>query len=676
MSTVDWKSLEGKFLKIDVGSTKQEALSSTDPSKLYITTDNNIVMNGEVVADVAPIATNLSNGLMSSSDKKKLETLSTNIRDLGNYDTEENALNALKDVSICGDKDVVHIHLTYGDQNSITMIQSIENDYCRQIIFNKSKIFHRSIYFTDSNRTQISYIKDWSFLFGDTLKWDNDSHKYLLSQFDNTFNKQYTDPIPMVSSTTDGLMSKDDKIKLEDLNSWNYIGILSSWNGIAKLTTGSTESEILTALAITPLRGNKTTTKSELFAILDQCAINKKFLKESSTNANVFVNHIDSCYVIYILGNKAAVLNGKLVGTLILRSITITANSNETLAVLKNPLEIKLEDINKKIVTIESRLDKLGDIVFPTATPLTPNTPAQSNILDWDETTSSETIAAYLTGDLSFDNIIRTIENGGSLCCQLLRGTGVIDTYPVSNLKTFKQGGVELQNNLYSFSFDFDDVNITITKRLSDNTYLCLKQRSIKKIQSDFEITSNCTTSNVSISYPNLINEYDEKTLKLQSATQSQAGVMSSDDKTKLDSIPTVAKVIYGFSNVDLTTVDEQYYPSTTSKYSFGESIQIYTTKGKDIPSNINKEKFGVWFGMYLDNNTYKRYATEDIVGMSSDKFYKQIPNNFANGKYLFVDNDKNYRSLFKGSMVIDAEKNGDYQVIISMKDIKKIFGK
>lgn len=676
MSTVDWKSLEGKFLKVDVGSTKQEALSSTDPSKLYVTTDNNIVMNGEVVADVAPIATNLLNGLMSSSDKKKLETLSTNIRDLGNYDTEENALNALKDISICGDKNVVHIHLTYGDQNSITMIQSIESDYCRQIIFNKSKIFHRSIYFTDSNRTQISYIKDWSFLFGDTLKWDNDSHKYLLSQFDNTFNKQYTDPIPMVSSTTDGLMSKEDKVILDDLNSWNYIGILSSWNGIAKLTTESTEADILTALTITPLRGNKINTKTELFAILDQCAINKKFLKESSTNAHVFVNHIGSCYVIYILGNKASVLNGKLVGTLILRSITITANSNETLAVLKDPLEIKLEDINKKIVTIESRLDKLGNIIFPAPSSLIPNTPTQSNILDWDETTSSETIATYLTGDLSFDNIIRTIENGGSLCCQLIRGTGVIDTYPVSNLQTFKQGGVELQNNLYSFSFDFDDVNIIITKRLSDNTYSCLKQKSIKKIQSDFEITSNCTASNVSISYPNLINEYDDKILELQSATQSQAGVMSSYDKTKLDSIPTVAKVIYGFSNVDLRTVDEQYYPTTTSKHSFNEAIQIYTTKGKDIPSNINQEKFGVWFGSYVDNNTYKRYATEDIVGMSSDKFYKQIPSNFADGKYLFVDNDKNYIALFKSTMTINEERNGDYQVIISMKDIKKIFGK
>lgn len=152
------------------------------------------------------------------------------------------------------------------------------------------------------------------------------------------------------------------KQTLEDLNSWNYIGILSSWNGIAKLTTESTEADILTALTITPLRGNKINTKTELFKVLDQCAINKKFLKESSTNANVFVNHIGSCYVIYILGNKPSVLNGKLVGTSVLRSITITANSNETLAVLKNPLEINLEDINslkQRVVDLENKVQQL-----------------------------------------------------------------------------------------------------------------------------------------------------------------------------------------------------------------------------------------------------------------------------------------------------------------------------
>lgn len=163
------------------------------------------------------------------------------------------------------------------------------------------------------------------------------------------------------STTADGLMSKDDKVKLEDLNSFNYIGILSNWKDVAKLTTESTEADILNALAITPLRGNKINTKTELFKVLDQCAINKKFLKESSTNAHVFVEHIGSCYVIQILGNKAAVLNGKLVGTPVLRHITISANSNEALTVRKNPFEIKLEDINKKVANLETQIKDLTD---------------------------------------------------------------------------------------------------------------------------------------------------------------------------------------------------------------------------------------------------------------------------------------------------------------------------
>lgn len=151
------------------------------------------------------------------------------------------------------------------------------------------------------------------------------------------------------------------KQTLEDLNSWNYIGILSSWNGIAKLTTESTEADILTALTITPLRGNKINTKTELFKVLDECAINKKFLKESSTNAMVFVEFIGSCYVIQIIGNKAAALNGRLVGTPVIRHITISGNPNETLTVLKAPFEIKLEDINKKVASLETQVKDLTD---------------------------------------------------------------------------------------------------------------------------------------------------------------------------------------------------------------------------------------------------------------------------------------------------------------------------
>lgn len=52
MATKDWKSLEGKSWRLDVGSTEEEALTSKEPSKLFITTDNSIVMNGEVVGNV------------------------------------------------------------------------------------------------------------------------------------------------------------------------------------------------------------------------------------------------------------------------------------------------------------------------------------------------------------------------------------------------------------------------------------------------------------------------------------------------------------------------------------------------------------------------------------------------------------------------------------------------
>lgn len=308
----------------------------------------------------------LSTNDFTNGYRRFLEELSCNIKNLGHFNTEAAAINYLKTLPLCADTRIIHAHLTYGDNdnpNTITLIQNVTASWTRQVLFRGDKIQQRAIYFTNDNRTEIRRAEDLQPLFGDRLKWDNNGHKYLLSQFNDNFNGQYTDPIPMVSTTTDGLMSKEDKGILNNLNSWNYIGILSSWNNIAKLTTESTETDILNTLAVTPLRGDKITTKYRLFAILDRCAINKKFLKESSTNANVFVNHIGSCYVIYILGNKASVLNGRLVGTLVLRSITITANSNETLAVLKNPLEINLEDINKKVTNLELEVEKIKEKV-------------------------------------------------------------------------------------------------------------------------------------------------------------------------------------------------------------------------------------------------------------------------------------------------------------------------
>ena len=163
-------------------------------------------------------ATSAKAGVMTAADKTKLDNLTAYARDLGNFESEEAALDALKAIEISSNSNIVHVHCTYANgAMSITMMQSIENDYTRQVIFNKSKVFQRAIYFTNGTRQEISYVEDWSCLFGDRLHWDSGEHKYVLSQFGLPFNKEHTDPIPTATANNDGLMSATDKQLLEQI---------------------------------------------------------------------------------------------------------------------------------------------------------------------------------------------------------------------------------------------------------------------------------------------------------------------------------------------------------------------------------------------------------------------------------------------------------------------------
>lgn len=174
--------------------------------------------NGGVYDTPISKATSAKAGVMTAADKTKLDNLTAYARDLGNFESEEAALDALKAIEISSNSNIVHVHCTYANgAMSITMMQSIENDYTRQIIFNKSKVFQRAIYFTDGTRQEISHVEDWSCLFGDRLHWDSGDNKYVLSQFGLPFNKEHTDPIPTATANNDGLMSAADKQLLEQI---------------------------------------------------------------------------------------------------------------------------------------------------------------------------------------------------------------------------------------------------------------------------------------------------------------------------------------------------------------------------------------------------------------------------------------------------------------------------
>lgn len=162
-------------------------------------------------------ATRNEAGIMSAYQAAALEDIQTSYKDFGNFDSESAALNTLTELSVCANSNIVHAHMTYtngGGKNTLILIQSVDGNMCRQVIFNKMKVFHRSITFTDENRTSISIKEDWMFLFGDRLQWSKSGRKYVLSQFGQGFGHDYTEPIPLADTSTDGLMSKEDKTLL------------------------------------------------------------------------------------------------------------------------------------------------------------------------------------------------------------------------------------------------------------------------------------------------------------------------------------------------------------------------------------------------------------------------------------------------------------------------------
>lgn len=311
----------------------------------------------------------LSSNDFTNDYKISLERLETNIKYLGHFKSHNSALNALMDISICKNRKLINIYLTYGvsadsPESNMIVIQNIVSRFvCIQIIFDEGSILKRTIRFKekDSNEIDVIVIEPYG---ADGLKWDKELCKYIFKDNNHShFNVTRFDSIPLANSITTGLMSAKDNQILQILNQYNFIGGLDNWDKVAKLTTESTEEDILNALVISDLNGNDTTSggKDFLFDILGQCVDGGKLLQVNNNCTPVFINYLDYCYVIYTLGNKGSELNDGQVSTLVLRSITISDGSDDdtTLAVLKNPLEINLEDINKKVGDLEAQVKDL-----------------------------------------------------------------------------------------------------------------------------------------------------------------------------------------------------------------------------------------------------------------------------------------------------------------------------
>lgn len=230
MATKDWKSLEGKPWRLDVGSTQKEALSATNPAILHVTTEQSIVMNGEVVGrgkpDISAEGARAAIALYAAAGDKKLfgpnNILNTNNNTLGGtigkgiYDsstpTKYKKGSPFEVFCTQGIMSGVYSEkymIWFGLRKSAT---NIERYSCQQVIGQTEEEFYKygtPVAFRLNDGKVYTPFKGSSGLSIGTSK------EYILSR--ECVIPSYSDLHDAATSEKDGLMSAADKQKLDNV---------------------------------------------------------------------------------------------------------------------------------------------------------------------------------------------------------------------------------------------------------------------------------------------------------------------------------------------------------------------------------------------------------------------------------------------------------------------------
>lgn len=188
MGNVDWKSLEGKFFKVDVGSTTAEALSGGDNSVIYYTTDGNVVMNGQVFG-----AGCLDLGVVASDDAGC-------------------ALAAKSEVA--GNRQITMIRFRVRGVTSekVTVIWQWCNgvDVCAQLKFVDKSVWRRNVTGATGVAGATTSATQWERTWAHYLGYDAANRKIQLKDYNQTVFRDVQ--LPLATETQAGLMSAEDKL--------------------------------------------------------------------------------------------------------------------------------------------------------------------------------------------------------------------------------------------------------------------------------------------------------------------------------------------------------------------------------------------------------------------------------------------------------------------------------
>lgn len=191
MGNVDWKSLEGKYFKVDVGSTTAEALSGSDNSVIYYTTDGNVVLNGQVFGGGC-----LDLGLVSSDDAGCAEAAKS---------------------EVAGNRQITMIRFRVRGVTSekVTVIWQWCNgvDVCAQLKFVDKSVWRRNVTGATGVAGATTSASQWERTWAHYLGYDAANRKIQLKDYNQTVFRDVQ--LPLATETQAGLMSAADKEKLD-----------------------------------------------------------------------------------------------------------------------------------------------------------------------------------------------------------------------------------------------------------------------------------------------------------------------------------------------------------------------------------------------------------------------------------------------------------------------------
>lgn len=146
-------------------------------------------------------------------------------------------------------------------------------------------------------------------------------------------------------------LNKSIESIVNDLYTWGCIGIIPSFNKVIKLTTSSTSSDIISALALKDITNTTTVTNattisdaSKINDILNACSIYGKWLIENTNRAKVQVEWLSNFFILNVIRNALYVnTNSEVDYQPVLDSIALQyVASTNSLKVVYTPKRYKL----------------------------------------------------------------------------------------------------------------------------------------------------------------------------------------------------------------------------------------------------------------------------------------------------------------------------------------------